>query len=106
MRMEHIREVNMIKIGAFGITLVAMTMAASISQAQVTPGSKPPLPLSYHVLQNASPEALAKWGADLPPVEAPTGPRTYPFTPGPPSEFSPEGAPVGAFANIVNNPGV
>ena len=96
----------MIKVGAFGITLVAMTMAPSMSQAQVTPGSKPPLPLSRYLMENASPEALARWGADLPPVEAPTGPRTYPFTPGPPSLFSPEGAPVGAFANVVNNPGV
>jgi hypothetical protein len=93
--------------------LIGWTLLATGSvHAQVAPGSKPPLPISsrvWEMMQRTNPQALERWGADLPPVQAPTGPQT--FVPAkapagsPPSPFSPEGAPVGSFTNLASTPG-
>jgi hypothetical protein len=96
----------------FGLTLVSMIIATTAGYAQVAPGSQPPLPLSYRVwqqLQKENPAALARFGADLPPVQAPVGPHTNvpAKTPAgsPPSPFSLENAPVGSWTNLANSAG-
>jgi hypothetical protein len=105
-------DTSMPKIRSWTLPLVVIVMMTTASYAQVPPGSQPPLPLSQKVWQKLkaeNPEALARLGADLPPVQAPIGPHTD--TPSkaaegsPQSPFSPENAPIGAWSNLANSAG-
>ena len=95
------------KITTLGLTLIAAIMTIPAVHAQRA-GSQPQVPISYGMwqrLQNNA-AALSQLGAGLPPVAAEPGPLPAPplrAPPGsPPSVFSPEQAPIGAWTNLAN----
>ena len=97
----------MTKLSTFGLTLIAMAVAASASYAQPAPGSKPLVPLKHSQAQRLGPAGVAGLGADLPPVQV--GPVANSKAPtsaldSSPSPFSPDGLPPG-YQSITGPPG-